>query len=383
MNHKVNIRKIEGYDLSSIEAAVADYMNALPALNRAKRILIKPNLLGAFPPERAVTTHPVVVEAVIRYLRRRKKHIAIGDSAGGTVNSNKVYEVTGMAAVAEKYHIPLVNLSTGGFRELKQDGIGIKVSATLWAYDAVINISKLKTHGLMAFTGAVKNLYGLIPGMIKTEYHKLYPQMQDFAALLVALYGAVNGFITYHLMDGIIGMDGMGPSGGRARKFNVLFGSESAPALDYIASRMMGFRIDDVPYLSAVLHRDAILPSRIWIPYSFRDFRLPMVDIRAVKLQKYTMRYIPSVLQEMFGRLFYFYPVISSRCVQCRLCQRSCPVNAILDVAEEPDPPKRTAGDGLRVDPAICIKCMCCHELCPHTALDIHRSWLAKRFIGG
>lgn len=371
MEHRVSIRNINGYDLKAIEAAVAEFMAGSPQLAKAKRILIKPNLLGAFPPEGAVTTHPIVVEAVIRYLKRRRKTIALGDSPGGLVNAAKVYEVCGMTELAEKYNIPLVNLSTGGIREITQQGIQIKISALVWDYDAIINISKLKTHGLMVFTGAVKNLYGLIPGMIKSEYHKIYSQTQDFAALLAVLYAAVKDRVAYHLMDGIVGMDGIGPSSGRARKFGLLLGSGSAPSLDYIASRLMGFKINDVPYLSAVLHQDGILPGRILVPHSFRDFHLPRTDIRVVKLQKYTLRNIPGFMLRMFHRFFYFYPVISERCIRCRICQRSCPVQAI----------RIRASGILALDPGTCIKCMCCHELCPHAAVDIHRSWLARLFF--
>lgn len=371
MTPSVQIRKLESYDPELLAEAVKGMLSSLPAsrLARSKRVLLKPNLLGAFPPQRAVTTHPRLLEALLRYFLELGKEVWIGDSPGGPGSVEKVWQACGLKDLAERYPVKLVNLSTSGFRELNHNGMAVKVSEVFWQCGTVINVGKLKTHGLMAYTGALKNLYGLIPGMAKTEYHRLYPNTRDFAALLLALYRSVKNRISYSIIDGILGMDGLGPSAGRPREFGLLLGSRSIPALDFTAARMMGFELDDVPYLREALHGDGILPSRIDLPTSFRQFRLPEVDIRAVKLSKDLLKFVPGGARKVFQRVYHFQPWISERCVKCGVCVASCPVEAISAATAEQRP---------RVNATRCIKCMCCHELCPHQAIDIKQSFLAR-----
>lgn len=368
---KVQIRKVESYDLPLLEEAVSSFLRSIPGsrIRRSKRVLLKPNTLGAFAPEQAVTTHPLVLEALIRYWLNLGKEVWIGDSPGGEVNVEKVWETCGYADLAARYPVKLVNLSTSGFRELEYEGIKVKISEVFWRCGIVINIGKYKTHSLMAFTGALKNLYGLVPGLVKSDYHRLYPSTGDFAALLQALYRLTRSRITYSFIDGIIGMDGAGPSAGRVRNFGLLLGSSSIPALDYIASKLMGFRLNDVPYLKEALHGDAILPSRISVPTSFANFRLPDVDIRRVKLSTNLMRFVPGVARSAFQKVYNYHPRISDRCQSCGICVKSCPVQAI----SAPQPGKLP-----QIEVGKCIKCMCCHELCPHQAVDIQKSLVAK-----
>lgn len=369
----VQIRAIDGYQLPVIEEAVREWFDALsqPKFKRSKRVLIKPNLLGAYHPDRAVTTHPVVLEAIIRYFLAHHQEVWLGDSPGGTVPVSTVWERCGLQDLADRYPIKLVNLSTSGFRELKSDGISIKISELLFQCGIVINVGKYKTHSLMAFTGALKNLYGLIPGMVKSEYHRLYPDTQSFANLLVALYKLCQSKITYSIIDGIVGMDKAGPSAGNPRAFGLLMGSESIPALDTVAARMMGFALSDVPYLWGALHHDGILPSRIVVPHSFAHYRIPDAEIKVVKMRTQTLQYIPRPLRFVFRKLYYGYPVISNRCIKCGICVASCPVKAI-----------NWQEDGFpKIDKNACIRCMCCHELCSQQAIDIHRSFVASRFM--
>jgi len=369
----VKIRSISTYDLAAIEEAVGQWFAELKdsKLNRAKRVLIKPNTLGAYPPERAVCTHPVVIEAVIRYFLSRKKEVWVGDSPGGSVNVQSVWQTCGWQDLAERYPIKLVNLSTAGFKEYTYQGIPVKVSDVLSQCGIVVNIAKYKTHSLMAYTGALKNLYGLVPGMVKSDYHRLYPDTTSFARLLVALYQITKPKINYSIIDGIVGMDGAGPSAGNPRNFGLLMGSSSISALDYIASQMMGFKLAQVPYLSDALQADGILPSRISVPQSFQHYRLDNPDIRIARLSTDILRYVPRAVRHVFNKVYYYYPVISERCRKCGICVKSCPVKAIS--WQESGFPK--------VDKDTCIKCMCCHELCPHQAVDIHKSFIAKRVM--
>ncbi|NMD12262.1 MAG: DUF362 domain-containing protein [Candidatus Cloacimonetes bacterium] len=367
---QVQIRKIESYDPAALDAAVKSFLREMPLsrVNRSKRVLIKPNLLGAYLPERAVTTHPAVVEALVRYWLEKGKEVWIGDSPGGALNVERVWETCGYNDLAKRYPVKLVNLSTAGFRELDYEGTKVKISEVFWRCGIIINVAKYKTHSLTGFTGGLKNLYGLVPGLIKTDYHRLYPATKDFAALLLALYRLTRSRVSYSFIDGILGMDGAGPSAGRVRNFGLLFGSRSIPAMDYTAARLMGFRMDDVPYLREALHGDGILPSRIKVPTSFQDFTLPDVDIRVVKLRKELLKYVPGIGRKIFQKVYYFHPRISERCKSCGLCVRSCPVHAITPPAPGILP---------AVNPKVCIKCMCCHEMCPHHAVDIHKSFLA------
>ncbi len=375
---KVEIRKFEGYHLSELEAAASEYLShdKLKRLAKAKTILIKPNCLGAFAPERAITTHPLLLEAIIIQLLRLKKKIWIGDSPGGSVNVEQVWEATGLSDLARRYPVKLINLSTYKYREFEKNGRNIKISEVVWDCDGIINVAKYKTHGLMAFTGAIKNLYGLVPGMIKSEYHKDNPDTGSFGDLITDIYSLVKDRIIYNVIDGIEGMDGAGPSAGRKRSFELVFGSVSASAVDCVAARLMGFRVHDVPYLFSALHCDAILPSRIEIPKSFVNYTLPNVDINTVKLRKDLLKYVPRFAGRAFKQLYYYYPVVSERCKKCGICVKSCPVKAISWQKQDGD----TAIP--LVDPDTCIKCMCCHELCPHQAIDINKSILARLVMG-
>ncbi len=370
INPSVQIRKIDSYDLNSLEEAVKEFLGGLKSQKfiRSKRVLIKTNALGAFAPERAVTTHPLVIEALIRYFLDKGKEVWFGDSPGGTVSFDTVWQTCGYADLAKRYPIKVVNLGTSGFRELSYQGKQVKISEILWKCGAVINVAKYKTHSLTAFTGAQKNLYGLIPGMVKTDYHRENPNTNDFSELLTALYALVRSRITYNFIDGILGMDGAGPSAGNPRVFGLFMGSTSIPALDYTAAKMMGFKISDVPYLSAALHLEGILPSHIKVPTSFQHYRIHDAKISQVIRSQKSMKYVPGIVRIAFKKLYSFHPIVSERCKRCGICVQSCPVKAI-DWEKDSNPVIRKRD---------CIKCMCCHELCPHQAINIIKSPLAR-----
>jgi uncharacterized protein (DUF362 family)/Pyruvate/2-oxoacid:ferredoxin oxidoreductase delta subunit len=370
MKPKVSIRKITEYQLPELRAAVQDFLSGLDSLRlqNAKTVLVKPNLLGNFPPEQAVTTHPVVLEVVIQYLLECGKEVWLGDSPGGAGNVKQVWQTTGMQALADKYPIQLVNFASFGVQEFEADGLQLTISKVAWEADAIISVSKYKTHSLMAYTGALKNLYGLVPGMIKTVYHRQYINTDSFGHMLAELYKIVRHRVVYHIMDGIIGMDGAGPSAGRPRRFGLLFGSASAPALDFLASSYMGFSLKQLGYIKECLHADGIIPSQIEYPVSFNAFRLSKVDNLAAGWSSRIMGFVPPKIRVIADKVFDFHPYITDQCQACLICVKSCPVQTIV-----------VGADGIPyIKPEKCIKCLCCHEMCPHQAIGLHKSWLAK-----
>jgi uncharacterized protein (DUF362 family)/Pyruvate/2-oxoacid:ferredoxin oxidoreductase delta subunit len=370
MKSKVAIRKIDQYQLEPIKAAVREFLDSAGTtrLDKAKTVLIKPNLLGGFAPDKAVTTHPIVIEAIIQVLLDKKKEVWIGDSPGGNGNITVIWKTCGISDLGEKYPVKLINFARHGVQEVISEGFSLQLSKVIWDADAIINVGKMKTHSMMAYTGAVKNLYGLIPGMVKTVYHREYPEARSFGRMLAALHKAVRHRVAYHILDGITGMDGAGPSAGRPRKFGLLMGSTSAAALDAVAVKFMGFPMGSVPYIRKALHDVGILPSQIEIPISFNQFRLHHVDLSSALLNSYLMRYIPPFFNLLLRRVFDFYPFITDTCKNCGICVNVCPEKTI----------RHDDGKNPVIMTERCIRCLCCHEMCPHHAIAIHKSWLAR-----
>lgn len=368
---KIYIEKIENYDLEKIRS----FLLSLPfwsKLEKKKTILIKPNLLGAFAPDKAVTTHPIILSALISILKEKQKEIWLGDSQGGTTSTQKVWQQTGMQELADKYEIKLLNFNEGGIQTARSQQMSFNTSKYFWEADAVINVCKYKTHSLMSFTGAVKNFYGLIPGLKKSEYHKQFPDNIKFGNVISNLYESIREKVAFNIMDGILGMEGEGPSAGKPRNFGIMFASESAPALDYIASSMMGFDPEKLKYLMQAMQIDELTSSDLEIDEKWKGFAFPDVKIQGVNTLVKILTYSPKFLQDLFRKMYNFYPDFHDGCRRCRICVDSCPVQAMKLEKDDLHPV---------IDHAKCIKCMCCHELCPYHVVYAKKSFLAKFII--
>jgi len=368
---KVQIEKIESYDFDKIYNFIEKLQLEKILLDKQK-ILLKPNLLGAFPPEKAVTTNPVVVDAVITFLKKIGKEIILGDSPGGSTSVKLVWELTGMKQLAEKHNIPLVNFTTGGIIHQRTKNLKFPITKYIWDVDAVINLCKYKTHSLMSYTGAVKNLYGLIPGLKKSDYHKEHPDNIKFAKVISGLYSIVKERIVFNIMDGIVGMEGEGPSAGNPRNFGVMFASESASALDFVASKMMGFQPEKLEYILPSLEADNIKEDEIEILDEWQNFKFHKVKIKKIGLYVKILAYSPKILKDVFKKHFTYYPDFNDKCRKCNICVESCPMQA-MELKEGDAHPT--------IDYDKCIKCMCCHEMCPYQAIYVHKSFLAKFII--
>lgn len=372
---KVYLYKQNLYDSQQILPLFREVFNQESVknkLSKCKTLLIKPNLLGAHAPEKAVTTHPAVLEACILALKEIGKEIWVGDSPGGLVSSPKVWQETGIGDVCKKHHIPLIDFGKEGVVSKDIRNIPMHFEKKVFEADGIINLAKMKTHSLMLFTGAIKNFYGLIPGLYKSELHKKFPHPRYFAEVLTGIYEEIHPRIVLNVLDGIIGMEGEGPSAGKPRAFNRLFFSESAASIDYLASKMMGFHLNQLDYIQEGLRIEKLLPANIKaIPEDNFEI-INDVAIREVQFRKRFLDSLPKGFQKLFDIFFNYYPYFLNTCKKCGICVKSCPMEALCleGIAKKPT-----------LDKKKCIKCMCCHEMCPFHAVIIKKTFLARMFL--
>ncbi|HID47813.1 MAG TPA: DUF362 domain-containing protein [Methanothermococcus okinawensis] len=334
-----------------------------------KRILVKPNILGPYPPDKHVTTHPAFLDWILKYLIEVKGieegNIVVGESSG--FSTEKAYEVSRIKEVCEKYGISFLPFERDKSVKIKLLNTTLAIPKTVIDSDLIINLPKLKTHVLMRYTGAVKNLYGCIPGGLKIKLHKYFPRAYDFAHLLVELYRYLSkGREIISVMDGIWGMDGNGPSNGKPVNAQIVIASRDALALDIFATYYIGYNPMDVLTNRILTERienwedklnifevDGIVRRRDLMEVPRMNFRKPDTYYLTSILPPFIIRLISSIIIEK--------PRIDRvRCKRCGVCEKICPVGAI-------------SLENLEIDRKKCINCYCCHEMCRFNAIKLRR----------
>ncbi|MGA2406033.1 MAG: DUF362 domain-containing protein [Bacteroidales bacterium] len=329
-----------------------------------KKILLKPNILSDDDPVKAITTHPVVVEAVIRYLQSRGATVFVGDSP--TFDTRKFTgEKSGIRQVVNKCGATWVRFNDAAiFR--KVGTTEIKITALITKVDLIISLSKLKNHELMIFSGAMKNIFGFVPAFNKAMQHVKYPDRYKFGKFFVDLEEAIKPH--FHIMDGIVALEGPGPGNGYPKKVNVLLASVNPLALDIIASRIVGYNPLEIPTNKIALERgfllknmdDIIIKGTDPATIVVRDFKRIDKGGEAGIIFKYFKKKIP------FLRRFNKRPVFNSKlCIGCSKCIDICPVKTLRF-----DNKKKNK---VLVNEAKCIHCYCCHEVCREMAIEIKR----------
>ena len=379
MDKNVYFAAAANYDQQTVDAAVERLFCQLPAAQAlgGKRVLLKPNLLAKHTPERAVTTHPAMVRAVIRAVcRRGAASITVADSPGGVYNPGilrSIYKVSGLTDVCREEGAALYTDCKS--REVPAKGQMVKQFTLLEPVldcDVIINLPKLKTHMMTGLSAATKNLFGCIPGLQKAEWHMRFPDKERFGGMLVDLLCTVKpGFA---ILDGILAQEGDGPAGGTPRMVGIVAAAEDHLQMDLALCRMLGIRPKDVPYLNAAISR-GLCPEQFdpacakgegELCRPIPGYRLPSswgsVDF-ADKAPRAVRWAVPAV-----ERLLAPRPVINkSRCIGCGKCAEICPQHTI------------TVQGKAHIHAARCIRCFCCHEMCPVKAIDTRRSFLLKK----
>jgi uncharacterized protein (DUF362 family)/Pyruvate/2-oxoacid:ferredoxin oxidoreductase delta subunit len=387
---KVTVYVVRCPDYQGVEEKVQELIQMMGGIEKylspGDRVALKPNLLQASHPDKAITTHPTLAAAMGRLVVEAGAQPFLIDSPTGgypytRLALERLYQETGMQSAAREAGVDL-NYDTRSQQVSFPEGLLTKhfeILSPLLEADAIINLPKLKTHVLVAMTGAVKNLFGALPGLIKPGHHAKFVQQNLFAQMLLDLADCVNPRLS--IMDAVVGMEGDGPGGGVPRQIGLLLGSENPLALDVVVGEIMGLPREYNPLLVEAelqgrgptqmeeINLVGLDPSELRV----KDFQLPSsispeTGLRGVGWLQRT--FLPLVKDG----LTLNPRVIKTKCVGCEDCIKICPSEVISLIGEDPGVAWINDDD--------CIRCYCCHETCPEEAIELHKSLLYRVLIG-
>ncbi len=378
---RVALVRCEEYQDERVLQSVRKGIELLGGISRfvkpGEKIVLKPNVLFGMDPQKCVTTHPSVLKAAGKVLQEAGVKVYYGDSSG--IGSSEGHlRRAGLKEAADSLGILLADFDKGrevSHKSALQNKKFIIANGVLDS-NGLISLSKMKTHGLVRFTGAVKNQFGCIPGMLKPQFHVKLADPYRFATMLVD----INTLVCPRLfvMDGIMAMEGNGPRNGNPRPMNVLLFSTDPIALDSIACKMINLNPEFVPTSRpgeqsglGTYHYENIEvlgdDLQSFVVKDFQVVRRPPVAATSGKLRSFLKNQVTS------------RPVIDrSKCTACGTCLKVCPVG---------EPALKWASQKNGKFPEHnynqCIRCYCCQEMCPEGAITINSPWLGKLIFRG
>ena len=384
MNKKVGIERCASYDSQEIYKTLKRAVELAGDLDVAgKTVLLKPNILSDAPPEKAVTTHPAFLEASIVLVREMgASRILVGDSPG-LQKPGFSGKVCGLAEAAGRNGAEWVDFTKEKTEISCNDGKVVKkftVTRAISDADLVISLPKLKTHQLMYYTGAMKNIFGLIPSIAKSPYHARFSSRESFASMIVDLNLAVKP--AYAFFDAIIGMEGPGPAAGNPRHVGLVMASSNLLAMDIAAATVIGYPPLEIPVNREALNRGLWLtgPEEIEYPgIKPMEARIPdFIKIPFKKSKSQFMDFImPPAVRRWKESLEQGPEVNHGKCVRCGDCTRICSPQAMKFVTggkgEVSGISSSEKKGSVVIDYSLCIRCFCCHEICPVKAIDVKK----------
>jgi len=398
----VNLDICKEYNLEKIEGILRRHLSQSGVMDKITpgiKVALKLNLVAPMKPDTAGTTHPVVVEALCRILKELGAEVILGDSPGGPFNATYlkgVYHTCGLNEIAERTGAKLNSNCTQSDVSFPEGIIAKNITVTSWLLEAdvIINCCKLKTHGMMGMSAAVKNMFGSIPGTMKPEYHFRFPKQADFANMLIDLQEYWKPKMILQVVDGIVGMEGNGPTAGTPRPIGVLMSGTDPYALDLVGGRIIGLEQADVLTMSEAYARGLSGNSADDVDLLFceegstvtkpcKATKETLVDItiedyelmdNKADLQFGGNTFTAKLRSKIFARFMSSKPVVEPKeCIGCRKCEQICPAGAITMINCN-----KNAGNIPEIDRDKCIKCFCCQEFCPKGAMKVKRTAIAR-----
>ena len=366
---EVRLQCCENYEPDTCRAALEAAVGSLDWVKPGMKIGIKTNLLTAAAPEKAATTHPALLTALTELLIERGASVVIGDSPGGVYTAaylDKVYDACGLRQ-CEAAGAALNHDFSVADTVFPQGAVLKSFVRTAWldSCDAIINFCKLKTHGMMGMTCAVKNFFGTIPGTMKPGYHYRFPQPEDFASMLadLQLYWKPR----LHLVDAVTAMEGNGPGSGTPKHTGLLLACENPFALDQVCAGLMGLEPERVLTQKVALSRGLVPAFTTNVPWENYRSEFVLPPTRSTVFFRFLPGKAGEKLQKSLQKALSPRPELAENCIGCGKCAKICPANAIKIEKNRPVFNRKA-----------CIGCFCCQEFCPKGALEARRSPLAR-----
>ncbi len=378
---QVALVRCDRYDDKLVKEAVERgiaLLGGIPKfISQNEHILLKPNVLSGVPVERCVTTHPSVLRAVAECCVQTGVKVSVGDSPGFG-KPVPAMKKAGLLNVTESLGLQIADFDTGETVSFPEGSLNkqFTIAKGVLEADGLISLSKFKTHGLMKITGAIKNQFGCVPGILKGEFHVKLPNVDLFSQMLVDLTRFLKPRL--YVMDGILGMEGNGPGGGTPKPMNVLLFSSDPAALDATVCRLIRVEPHHVLTLKwaeelglGTYHEDRI--ELLGDPLeSFQDFQFD-VKRGMVPLEQSPGLAVPW-LSPIIKHLLSPRPVIApSICTRCGACVQMCPV---MPKAVDFHSNDRTKPPTYKY--SRCIRCYCCQEICPESAISLQVPLLGR-----
>ena len=364
---KVVLLNVEEYNFDKIYSEIKKGLDLIGGLGfvKNKKVLLKPNLLAPLKPEDAVTTHPLLVKALIRLVKENGGEVLVGDSPGvGT--QNNIYGITGIKKVVEEEGAEIANFKDKIDIE-NYEGKLVKKFTLAKVYDEVdyiFSLPKLKTHGMTYYTGAIKNLFGMVPGLLKPKFHYRFPGKEDFAEMLVDLNVVLKP--TMAIMDAIIGMEGNGPRNGNPRKIGAILISKDLVALDTVACKLVKINPSEIlPIKKAYERKIGDMENIEIIGETVEKLRVDNFSQIKKELDVGRILPLPDFINNFIRELLVPKPKFDhEKCILCNECVKVCPAT-----------PKALENKNgkIVIDRDKCIRCFCCQEMCPVGAIESKR----------
>ena len=378
--YRVSLVPCENYEMETVRSAMRELLAPLGGLDFVSpgmKVAVKANLVTGAEESRAVTTHPELIAALCVMLREKGAEVIVGDSPGGLFTPGilqSAYRNAGYERIEQTG--ARLNLDTSVRKAVFPDAVNAKAfDYTGWLdqADVIIDFAKLKTHAMLRMTCCTKNLFGVVPGTTKPEYHMRFPEPAAFANMLVDLNEYFRPKIRLAIVDAVDGMEGNGPTSGTPRHIGALVASDVTYAADLVCAAMIGMKRSEILYLEEAWKRGLAPGSleEIEIKGS-RPEQFAVPDFKRNTLN----RSISFGSKGAAGRITSAFlklalssgPKVTPReCTGCGKCSRTCPAHAIRMAEGRPS-----------VDRKKCIGCFCCQEFCPTGAMKVHHTLLAR-----